>query len=199
MHRVIAVLISLCLFWLPAVTAIPIDLPCKDCLSGTEIGHSNATSNVFPYTGSLTSAWSGSFPNPAYSVFNIPNSPLSLELTVGNPLRPEAIRICLDSAAVWVNGQTQSASMSWPDFDWKDIAGAELYIVPARTPLIWQNVADVVRGLKLYELGSHTHRGVQMEASFDIIIDATGQLIGQGYLVRYEHAPAPPSVDTSLQ
>ncbi|KAL9131264.1 MAG: hypothetical protein Q9217_000751 [Psora testacea] len=192
MDKISATILCLCLLSLMAVTALPIEFPCPDCPAKFRTGHSNTTSSTASTPLNLIDSSSSCPSNPAYSRFDIPNSPLVLELTVRNQLKPEAIRLCLESAEEWLNGQTKSAAMTGPHFDWKDAAGAEVYVASARTRLIWQNVADVVRGLKLYELGSSLHRPVQMEVSFSVTVKSSGHEIGHGHLVRYDQPPAPP-------
>ena len=181
------------------VVGIPIDIPRTDFSSNKTIGKDDLPILINRLPLNLTGSPSTCPSNPTYGQFDIPNSPLSLDLELRDALKAEAIDFCLTAAAAWIEGQTKSATMKEPNLDWKDVAGAEFYIAPTSAPLTWQNVADVVRGLKSYQLGSVTQKPVNMEASFTVVTKSGNEMIGQGYLVKYERPPLPPSVGGLVQ
>ena len=188
-----------CLLLVRTVAAIPRRLPCVDCSSNSTSGKGGFADSMHYFALDFNKSSSTCPSNPAYSQFDIPNSPLALGLSIRHGLKAEAIELCLQSAAAWLNAQPKTATMTGPGFSWKDVAGAEFYIAHADGTLIWQDVVDVVRGLKIWELGSAMRRPVEKEVSYSVIKKLSGTAIGQGYLVRYEHPPPPPDVGASPQ
>ena len=87
-------------------------------------------------------------PFPYYEEYRIPNTELTLHLTLSGTLNRDAMRSCLQTALLWVGYQTQTASMSKRDFEWKDSAGAMFLIQSLSRRLIWREVNDVLKGLK---------------------------------------------------
>ena len=196
MHKILAVAGLLQFVAVNLVTAIPLSRPCLGCLPDATIKERASTNSTVHLPLSFTSLKAAVPSNPGYSQYDIPRSPLSLELQVRNSLHREPISYCLTSAAAWVAAAVKTAQVPSAGFPWKDNAGAKLFIKPFKDALTWQDVADVIRGLKVWELGDAERPPVMMEASFAIKETATGERVGSGFLVKYQAPPLPPSVAT---
>ncbi|KAL2051895.1 hypothetical protein ABVK25_007810 [Lepraria finkii] len=126
--------------------------------------------------------------NPVYEEYPIPNTSLTLHLTLRLPLNRIAMEACLLSASVWVGAQfPQSASIPKRDFEWKDHTGAMFNINSLSKRLTWEDVGNVLRGLKmdLYDQGRY------FTAAFTVEERTTGMIIGAGSLEGYV-PPKPP-------
>ncbi|KAL2045180.1 hypothetical protein N7G274_002261 [Stereocaulon virgatum] len=130
--------------------------------------------------------------NPEYEEYPIPNSSLTLRLTLHLPLDRVAMKACLLSASVWVQAQyPQSAGMLTRDFEWKDATGALFYISSLSRRLAWEDVGNVLRGLKLDLVDQKRYLNV----AFTVEERTTKTLIGVGRLEEYV-TPKPTSTGT---
>lgn len=94
-------------------------------------------------------------PNPDYQDYPIPNTKLTLHLTLLQPLDRVAMGICLTTSKLWVGSQPRTEMIPRRGFEWKDAAGATVRIRSMSRRLTWGDVGDVLRGLNdgLYEEG----------------------------------------------
>ena len=130
--------------------------------------------------------------NPEYEEYPIPNSSLTLHLTLHLSLNRVAMEACLLSASVWIQAQyPQSAGMLTRDFEWKDRTGALFYINSLSKRLAWEDVGNVLRGLKL----DLWDQGRYLNVAFTVEERTTKTIIGVGRLEEYV-PPKPTSTGT---
>ena len=123
---------------------------------------------------------------PGYEVYHIPDTDLTLHLTLLQNLDPIAMESCLSSAKVWVNFQKSEEEMPRSDFEWIDYAGAVFYIRSLSSHLTWGNIRDVLSGL-LEDLYNDAR---YLTLSFTVEETSSRLFIGQGRLSKY-HRPLP--------
>ena len=121
---------------------------------------------------------------PGYEVYHIPNTDLTLHLTLLQDLDPIAMESCLNSARVWVNFQDPEEEMPRRDFEWKDSAGAVFYIRSLSSHLTWGNIGNVLSGL----LEDLYNKGRYIALSFTVEERSSQLFIGQGRLSKYHRS-----------
>ena len=120
-------------------------------------------------------------PYPYYEEYRIPNTDLTLHLTLLGTFSLDPMKSCLQTALLWVGHQTQTAEMTRRDFDWKDSAGAMFVIQSLSRRLTWGEVNSVLKGLK-QDLLDETRI---FTATFTVEDRTEESIIGKGRLSRY--------------
>ena len=124
--------------------------------------------------------------------FEIPDSPLSLLFEYEEQLHLSDVKDCLVSAGAWLNAQTKTDPIPGSGFSWPD-GPVKLEIKKGTAgDVTWQNVVDIVRGVKKIEYESYLE---YKAVNFDVQTgDSCGPIIASGNLRRYQ---APSSTTSS--
>lgn len=141
------------------------------------IQESSISQSIFPnITSGLTAPGL-----PDYEDYKLPNTDLTLHLTLLETLDRTAMQACLTTAILWVSFQRQTTDMPKRDFEWKDNTGALFYIKSLSRRLTWGDLKTVLKGLK-----EHLFDEVRYFAiSFTLEERPTEQFIASGRLSRY--------------
>ena len=117
-----------------------------------------------------------------YETYGIPNTDLTLHLTLLRSLDPVAMGSCLNSAKVWISFQKSEEELPQRDFEWKDSTGALFYIRSLSLQLTWGIIGKVLSGLlkDLYDNGRY------LALSFTVEDRSLQLFIGLGRLSKYE-------------
>lgn len=142
----------------------------------------SSTSQLLKFNTTLIATLPDPAPNPSYEVYDIPESDLSLHLTLLLTLDHLAIQSCLLTASIWVGYQRQSGIIPHVGFEWKDTAGAVFYIRSLSRHLTWADLKIVLRGLKEDLEDQHRY----LTTSFTVELKSTQIFIAQGRLSRYK-------------
>ena len=176
-----------------AVAALSTILLCASnfVLAAPSLGifQSTSISQVFPLNFSSNNTSVVLLPTAVYEEYKIPNTHLTLHLTLLGTLGRDAMEACLTSLTSWLSAMRQSANMPTRDFHWKDPAGAAFFIESLSKRLTWQNVSDVLQGLR----GDLYNEKRYFQSIFSVEDQQTGQFIGQGHLWEY-NPPLPTGV-----
>lgn len=123
---------------------------------------------------------------PEYEDYKIPNTDLTIHLTLLQTLDRVAMEACLTTAILWVTYQRPTVDLPKRDFEWKDGNGALFYIKSLSRRLTWGDVKSALRGLKedLFDEARY------FAASFTLEDRSAQQFIASGRLSRYT-PPAP--------
>ncbi len=152
------------------------------------------TSQLFTFDTAHNATLTLPVPIPTYEVYKIPETDLSLHLTLLQTLDRLAMQSCLQTASIWVAYQTQSATIPDLGFEWKDTAGAVFYIRSLSQRLTWADLKNILRGLK-EDLEDERR---YFTTSFTVEQTSTQLFIAQGRLSRYK-LPKPTSFSTAYQ
>ena len=126
-------------------------------------------------------------PGNSFQRFEIPNSQLALLFEFEGQLQLSDVKGCLVSAGAWLSAQRKTAVIPEDEFTWPD-GPVELEVkgVPGNK-VTWQNVIDVVEGLKIIEYVTLLeHKAIHFEVQ---VGNDCGPIIATGN-IRKRHNPS---------